>query len=144
MNCTQRPQKTFVRMKNIFLTRARKQENIVLEKLVYLSLTFEAQCDDVVKLNCRDCIRTVNQSDFSQIQLTSMTKHTCSLTLSVIIINLQLYIDITCICILILHILLFDILIHCIPAYTMTESGNEFLQKIRVLKELCCNKNVQS
>ena len=54
-------------MKNIFLTRARKQENIVLEKLVYLSLTFEAQCDDVVKLNCRDCIRTVNQSDFSQI-----------------------------------------------------------------------------
>ena len=88
MNCTQRSQKTFVRMKNIFLTRARKQENIVLEKLVYLSLTFEAQCDDVVKLNCRDCIRTVNQSDFSQIWLTSMTKHTCSLTLSVIIINL--------------------------------------------------------
>ena len=38
------------------------------EKLVYLSLTFQAHCDaDVVKLNYRDCIRTVNQSDFSQI-----------------------------------------------------------------------------
>ena len=107
-------------MKNIFSNKRvcfeQASKQTVLEKLVYLSLTFQAQCDDVVKLNCRDCIRTVNQSDFSQIQLTSMTKHTCSLTQSVIIINFQLQ----------LYVLYY----YVVQGGLLFYSQNEFLHKI--------------
>ena len=48
------------------------------KKILLLCLCWLQQHNVCCELkSSRDCIRTVNQSDFSQIWLTSMTKHTC-------------------------------------------------------------------